>query len=109
MHHIATVTPREDFLLKVEFENGEWRLFDLKPYLDGPVFIPLQNEVVFRQVQIDDLGGLKWPNGADLCPNMIYMNSEPVTEGRSMCEMADIFLDAPTKCSHRKGNLGRDK
>ena len=37
--YVKSVKPREDFSLLLTFENGEKRIFDLKPYLDKPVFI----------------------------------------------------------------------
>ena len=79
MRHIVKVVPKKDFFLEVEFDNGETKVFDLKPYLHGSLFEPLANEDLFRQVDIEeDFGGLVWPTGADLCPDMIYMNARPL-------------------------------
>ena len=41
---ITEVKPQENYNLLLTFENGENRLFDIKPYLDfGPVFKQLKN------------------------------------------------------------------
>ncbi len=78
MHRIIAVEPREDFLLHLIFEEGEERLFDLKPYLMGSLFTPLRDETLFRKVQVSRKPrGLIWPNGADLCADMLYLSSEP--------------------------------
>jgi len=78
MHHITEVIPREEFLLLIRFDDGELRIFDLKPYLMGSLFTPLKDEPMFRQVRVSpEIRGLAWPNGADLCADMLYMNSQP--------------------------------
>jgi len=82
MRHITRVVAKRDFCLELEFDNGEVRLFDAKPYLRGDLFEPLKDEHLFRQVQVEeDFGGLVWPNGADLCPDMVYLNAQPTEVG----------------------------
>lgn len=42
---------------------------------DG-VFADLLDEQFFSQVQIDpELGTVVWPNGADLCPDVLYAHA----------------------------------
>ncbi len=78
MHHILSVMPKDNFTLELTFDGNEQRLFDLKPYLRGSLFVPLKNEELFKQVEISTRPrGLIWPNGADLCADMLYMNSRP--------------------------------
>ena len=37
------------------------------------VFLPLLDAAYFNQVAINrDLGTIVWPNGADVCPDMLY-------------------------------------
>ena len=48
-------------------------------YLDAPyvgigVFAPLSDESFFRRVKVF-LGSIQWPNGADLCPDTLYLDS----------------------------------
>ncbi|MFH1115508.1 MAG: DUF2442 domain-containing protein [Pseudomonadota bacterium] len=82
MREIVRVLPRHNFLLEVDFDNGERMVFDLKPYLRGSLFEPLADESLFRQVEIEkDFGGLVWPTGADLCPDMVYMNAVAIRAG----------------------------
>ena len=64
--------PQEDFLLRLTFDDGEERLFDMKPYLKGSLFAPLNNKELFGKVRVSSRPrGLKWPNGADLCADML--------------------------------------
>jgi len=78
LHQIVDVTPLEDFLLEITFDQGEIRLFDLKPYLKGSLFAPLRDKKLFQKVSAsEEIRGLTWPNGADLCADMLYLNSQP--------------------------------
>lgn len=52
MKEIVHVTPLEDFLLEVEFSDGQRRRIDVKPYIRGPLFEPLREEDLFRQVKV---------------------------------------------------------
>ena len=44
----------------------------LKDRLFGPVFEPLRDPALFRQVSVDEFGAVCWPNGADLAPDAMY-------------------------------------
>jgi hypothetical protein len=44
---------------------------DLSQHLHGPVFGPLQDEVLFAKAYVE-LGTVVWPNGADLAPDAMY-------------------------------------
>ena len=45
---------------------------------DG-VFEPLASLDYFRQVHVEpDIGTIVWPNGADLCPDVLYESSRPI-------------------------------
>jgi len=71
MSEVTKVVPKEDFQLEVELDTGEKLIVDVKPLLAKPIFSPLKDETVFRQVRVDDFGGLEWPNGADICVDWI--------------------------------------
>lgn len=78
VHHILSVMPENDYMLHLTFDGGEERLFDLKPYLKGSLFLPLRDDDLFKRVAVGNKPrGLIWPNGADLCADMLYMNSQP--------------------------------
>ncbi len=67
---ISEVVPIEDHILFVETEEGTTGVFDLRPYLGGEVFAPLQDHAEFSEVHN---GGyfLEWPCGADLSADTI--------------------------------------
>jgi hypothetical protein len=76
---VVKVLPEKDYMLRLKFANGEVKRFDMKPYLDFPVFQPLKNEALFKQARVF-LDTVQWPNQADLCPDTFYMDSVPVEE-----------------------------
>ncbi len=76
---IVEVQPLPGHLLKLKFEEGEVRIFDMSPYIrPDTVFAPLQNDEVFSSVKIG-LGTVTWPNGADFAPESLFRNSTPLT------------------------------
>jgi hypothetical protein len=97
MHHILAVEPQEDFLLRLTFQDGEERVFDLKPYLRGALFRPLTDEALFKQVRPSKRPrGVVWPNGADLCADMLYLNSRPQERDRSNAVSRDPAQEVET-------------
>jgi len=78
-HEIRSVYPVKDFHLILEFENREYRVIDMRPFLKGQVFEPLKDFNYFRQVKVDgDAGTIVWPNDADMDPDVLYAQSVPL-------------------------------
>ena len=65
---------KDDYKLELLFDNGEEKIFDLKPYLDYKFFENLKNYSYFNSVKIGGLS-IEWPNGEDICPDELYFNS----------------------------------
>lgn len=74
------VNPLSDYMLEVKFENGERRLFDVKPYLTGNWFSQLKDPHQFKTVHIAGLS-LEWAGGQDICPDCLYEQSTPIAPG----------------------------
>jgi hypothetical protein len=72
LNRVVRVTPLPPYRLRVEFDDGVVGTIDLAGDLAGPVFEPLRDESLFRQVTIDNFGAVCWPNGADLAPDAMY-------------------------------------
>lgn len=75
MQSIKRVIPGDDFTLIVQFESGEIRFIDLKPFIGGDVWGELRDPEMFNTVKVDDFGGLEWSNGLTYCPDSAYMDS----------------------------------
>ncbi|MDQ3381246.1 MAG: DUF2442 domain-containing protein [Actinomycetota bacterium] len=65
--------PREPYVVRVCFSDGEIRDVDIEPLLEGAVFAALRDHDAFRRVGVDEQTGvIAWPNGADLDSDVIY-------------------------------------
>lgn len=83
MHEVTAVQTRDGCRLVLTFAGGEQREIELSGWLtfDG-VFEALRDPAYFRQVTVNgELGTIAWPNGADLCPDVLYERSRPVPAG----------------------------
>jgi hypothetical protein len=62
-----------DYCLKLTYETGEIKEFDLKPYIKGGYYGELADESYFQSVRIIRNGaGIEWPNGQDMAPHELY-------------------------------------
>jgi hypothetical protein len=75
--YVQQVHPLDDYQLEVVFENGERRIFDVKPYLQRGVFVRLQNRAVFRAGRVV-AGSVEWPGELDLSYDTLYLESRPI-------------------------------
>ena len=71
---VKDVKPGENYTLHLTFENGEKRLFDLRPYLEIGIFKELKDISVFNSVHVS-FDTVQWNNEADLDPELLYKNS----------------------------------
>ena len=69
---VEKVKTLSEYRILVTFENGEKKLFDLKPYLGYEVFKPIKNVDEFNKIFID-FGTVCWKCGADLSRDTLYI------------------------------------
>ena len=74
MRKIVDVKPLEEYKLLIEFDNGEKRIKDMKPYLNKGVFSKLKEKKFFESVKIS-YGTICWDDDIDLCADSIYETS----------------------------------
>jgi hypothetical protein len=67
------VKPLDNYILEVEFSNGEILKFDCMPYLNGDWFSELLDIDKFKSVRISG-NTVEWAGGQDLCPDCLYEN-----------------------------------
>jgi len=79
MVRIKRAIPLENYCLKVKFSTNEEGIFDLKlnGWLEGAIFSRLKDKSLFSHVMIDEIAGtICWPNGIDLCPDVVYKETQ---------------------------------
>jgi len=81
---VKKVTPNLDFTVTLTFENGEQKIFDVKPYLDKGIFQELKDPKKFNSVK-PCLGSIQWQGGQDFCPDTLYVESVPQQAGPADC------------------------
>ena len=71
-----SVTVQQEYKLKIIFNNGEAKIFDVKPYIKGSQYSHLKDISYFALVKTDGFTVI-WPEGQDICPDELYYNSVP--------------------------------
>jgi hypothetical protein len=77
--YVKSVKPQEDYCLLLTFENGEKRVFDLKPYFGKPVFHRLKNVALFNTARVVS-GSVEWQGEVDLSYDTLYLESKAAKE-----------------------------
>ena len=72
MLHVVEARHVRDHVLWLRFDDGSEGEVDLGGELEGPIFAPLRDPALFRQVALDpELRTVTWPNGADFAPEFL--------------------------------------
>jgi hypothetical protein len=94
---VIQVQPQANHQLRLQFDNGETRLFDVTPYLSRGIFTELQSIAYFQQVK-PFFGGVQWPNEQDLSPDTLYLTSVaivPPAEPSTKTDMLHKLMENP--------------
>jgi hypothetical protein len=96
MASVRAVKVKRGHLATVTFTDGSRRDIDFRRYLHGRLFGELLPEARFREIGVQD-GAVAWPNGADICPDVLYYDlplaGEPLTPASSL--RLRQFLESP--------------
>ena len=76
---VVKVKVKPNYQLWLEFENGEWRTFDMNPFLEKGVFRQLQDSRLFSAAHVD-YGTVAWPGDIDMAPETLYGLSLPIDQ-----------------------------
>ncbi len=81
MLRVKAVRIVKGFLVRLTLTDGSTRRIDLEPFLRGPVFERVRGDrSYFRKMTVDpDLGTLVWPNGGDICPDVLCRGRVPAS------------------------------
>ena len=76
---VLKVKARAGYILELEFENGEHRVFDMSPYMSKRPFDRLKDSSAFYGAHVD-YGTVVWPGNIDIAPETLYDGSIPLTD-----------------------------
>ncbi len=74
---VKNVEPLHNYQLKISFDNGDERLFDVSPYLDKGIFTELKDESYFKSVRVV-FGSVEWPQEQDFSYDTLYILGKPL-------------------------------
>ena len=80
MHRAVRVKPMEQYLLLVEFDNKEIKIFNCFPLVKNNLFSQLTDKNFFKSVHIDEMGLVCWDNATDIEPTELYDTSQSFSE-----------------------------
>jgi hypothetical protein len=81
MRLVTEATYLDGYRLKIRFDNGESKVVDLQPHLDGPIFEPLKDIDFFKSFYVNqNIDTIVWPNDADFSPDFLYEIGRKVSE-----------------------------
>ncbi len=79
MKKVVSAKANDDFTLDIQFNDGSLRKFDVKPYLNYPVFLELKDLGYFKNIKIV-FGTVQWENEQDIAPDTLYMEGKHIKE-----------------------------
>ena len=63
--------------MRLFYETGEVKLFDVRPYWSGSWYGELKDPAYFKAVRVLPGGaGIAWPHGQDIAPHELYELSQ---------------------------------
>lgn len=112
--YVKKVKYFKDYKLKVLFSDDKTKIVDIEPIITKSkrVFKPLLDLDFFKQVSLDHPEhplGIRWPNDADICPDVLYEMGVEVKKASS----SSIISNAPkwvnSKIRKTKNKLSKAK
>ena len=74
---VVRVQPGDDYQLELEFENGEKRVFDMRPLLSLKPYDRIAALHMYRRAKVE-YGTVVWPGEIDIAPETLYDRSLPM-------------------------------
>ena len=102
---ITKVEYTSGYQLKLTFGNKEVKVVDLSEKVKNAkgIFLPLKDLEYFKKVTIDDCQlSICWPNGADICPDLLYSMGQSVTPRKSSLPGQKRKMMAPKRVNRSK-------
>ena len=105
--YVKSVQPKDDYLLLIAFENGEKRVFDMKPYLKKGVFSKLVNPAMFKTARVVS-GSVEWIGEIDLSYDTLYLESVPVkaSTGQAQTRVRRLRPDTTKRPTQTRSTIG---
>ena len=74
---LITVTVQPDYQLDLQFQNGEFRRFDMRPLLTLKPWNRIASPHLLERAKVE-YGSVVWPEEIDIAPETLYDDSVPI-------------------------------
>lgn len=74
---VKNVTPTRDYLLSIDFDNGERGVLDMKPYPDFGIFQRLKECKAFNRVRVS-FDTIEWDAGVEILIQSLFTTKASV-------------------------------
>ena len=83
LRKVKKVVPTAAFELICTFDDNTVKLYDCKVLFEesGPMLEPLRKLAFFKRVFLE-MGAPTWPNGFDICADLIYRDAKTVKRAK---------------------------
>ncbi|MFY0650911.1 MAG: DUF2442 domain-containing protein [Cyclobacteriaceae bacterium] len=71
MTEVIQIDVLDEYKLRITFNDSEKKVVNIRPFLGKGFTKELLEYDYFKQVEIEEGGGIAWPNGYDFCPNFL--------------------------------------
>ena len=71
---LLSVSLKEGYKLLLSYENGENKIFDVTPYINGAWYGELKDLETFKKVRVSN-HSVEWEGGQEIAPHELYHNS----------------------------------
>ena len=93
---VRAASALDGYRLRLQLTSGQVVERDLSGVLTGPIFEPLRSdERIFRDVHVEG-GTVVWPNGADICPDVLIWGGPPPEDDRKPPETLRLEPETPS-------------
>lgn len=77
MKKVVEAKANDDFSLDLRFNDGKFKRFDIRPYLEYEVFKPLKDVNYFKRIRIA-FGTVQWKDEQDISPETLYLEAQEI-------------------------------
>ncbi|MBP8850542.1 MAG: DUF2442 domain-containing protein [Breznakibacter sp.] len=71
METVIDVKALDNYTVMVIFDDNFKATINIKPFITTGISSKLLDNAYFKQVKVDEFGGIAWDNGFDFCPNYL--------------------------------------
>jgi len=75
---LISVKPGKNYQLLLKYDNGEKRIFNVKPFISQPEFQKLNSKTFFHSVKVQD-GVVSWAGNIKFTAETLYYRSTEYT------------------------------